>query len=155
MEDWVTCISLEDNFKIEFPSRYSQEHMTYFPNSNPRRGTWIYKTSLIDFRQFLISVTHLETYFGSEEDILNAALDMLISDARAKVLGRKNSTKIAGLTSIEYKLQKLTHETPVEIKGIVTISGNIVYVLSMISPENEQKDYNSFINSFRIINQSL
>ncbi len=147
-KDWIKITSKDESFEIMFPSKTKKQHAGFFADDNKSTGTNIY-TSNKNSSFYQLSVTRLMTpYRGSANEFLETALNTFIVDIHEGKLIKSNFRQFKKFPTLDFAISTTNN---MRGKGMIISNGNLLYCLCYIFTNENQKDYQRFINSFKII----
>ncbi len=150
--NWLEYTSPTKSFKVKFPTLPQTTSKVFTdPNTNQKRLYEMHVSQMGDGTVFMVStITFPEKKANADDDELLAAVasDMITSNPKNVMIKTEKGT-FQGHHALTFSLNG--DNVKIYVKTFVV--GNIIYILTEISPEvlAEHSEYDFFTNSFELI----
>jgi hypothetical protein len=135
--EWITLTSLAENFEVLMPTAWSREFYSLLDGADDgvSPATIVYQSKGMNIPssgKYQVSVTRVREFYGSREDFLYSALDMLINNIDGGELKSKELGHLQGSAALYFRVEVVRHGAAVKIRGVILSNGNTLYTLKYL-----------------------
>ena len=154
IKKWEKYTSKKENFSILFPFEVKRQFFGYFSDDGLSPGSVLYgaQSNRIFSNKpvYQVAVTRVKEYYGEEKDFLETALNEFVKSVNSADSAKLESSdfiKFNNLNAIKYSIDILKIY---KITGIIFLSVNTVYNISVLFDSKNENDFEKFVNSFSL-----
>lgn len=147
MVTWGRYSSALERFTAEFPGTVERRFFGFLADDGLSPSTVVYTCRPSPWAMYQVSVTRLLTYFGSPQDLLEAALEDFACSITGGTLVNSHADAFKGFPALRFLLK--IGDT-FDLMGTALLKDRTLYFLTLMHARGTEQEFERFCELFQI-----